>query len=54
MTEGGGAINGREYSQHAMERMAPDTPQVRAELSKRAEKAAEQLGYKLVLYPVSF
>lgn len=46
MTEGGGVINGREYSQHAMERMAPDTPQVRAELSRRAEKAAEQLGYK--------
>lgn len=29
-----------------MERMAPNTPQVRAELSRRAEKAAEQLGYK--------
>ena len=38
MTEGGGVINGREYSQHAMERMAPDTPTVRAELSRRAEK----------------
>lgn len=37
MVEGGGTINGREYSQHAMERMAPDTPQVRAELSRRAE-----------------
>lgn len=24
MVEGGGAINGREYSQHAIERMAPD------------------------------
>ena len=47
MTEGGGVINGREYSQHALERMAPDTPQVRAELSRRAEKAAEQLGYKV-------
>ena len=47
MTEGRGVINGREYSQHAMERMAPDTPQVRAELSRRAEKAAEQLGYKV-------
>lgn len=46
MTEGGGVIKGREYSRHAMERMAPDTPQVRAELSRRAEKAAEQLGYK--------
>ena len=41
MTEGGGVINGREYSQHAMERMAPDTPTVRAELSRRAEKAAQ-------------
>ena len=28
MTEGGGIINGKEYSQHAMERMAPDTPSV--------------------------
>ncbi len=46
MPEGIGVINGREYSQHALERMAPDTPQVRAELSRRAEKAAEQLGYK--------
>ena len=46
MTEGGGVIKGREYSQHAMERMAPNTPQVRAELSRRAEKTAEQLGYK--------
>ena len=44
MVEGGGTINGREYSQHAMERMAPDTPQVRAELSRRAEKSATQRG----------
>ena len=41
MKEGGGIINGREYSQHAMERMAPDTPSVRAELSRRAEALAE-------------
>lgn len=27
--------------------MAPDTPQVRAELSRRAEKLAKQLGYKI-------
>ena len=47
MTEGGGVINGREYSQHAMERMAPDTPTVRAELSKRAEKAAQQKGLEV-------
>ena len=38
MTEGGGVINGREYSQHAMERMAPDTPTVRAELSSVLKK----------------
>lgn len=47
MVDGGGKINGREYSQHAMERMAPDTPQVRAELSRRAEKAATQRGLKV-------
>ena len=47
MVEGGGTINGREYSQHAMERMASDTPQVRAELSRRAEKSATQRGLKV-------
>ena len=47
MAEGGGKINGREYSQHAMERMAPNTPTVRAELSRRAEKAAEAKGLKV-------
>ena len=47
MVEGGGTINGREYFQHAMERMAPDTPQIRAELSRRAEKAATQRGLKV-------
>lgn len=47
MTEGGGVINGREYSQHAIERMVPDTPSVRAELSRCAEKAAEQHGHKV-------
>ena len=47
MPEGGAVINQREYSQHALERMAPDTLQVRAELSRRAERKAEQLGYKL-------
>ena len=46
MKEGGGVINGREYSEHAMERMAPDTPAVRAELSRRAQKKAKQLGLK--------
>lgn len=47
MTEGGGIINGREYSQHAMERMAPDTPSVRAELSRRAEALAELKGLQV-------
>lgn len=47
MTEGGGIINGREYSQHAMERMAPDTPSVRAELSRRAERLAESKGLQI-------
>ena len=32
MPIGGKYINGRKYSQHALERMAPDAPQVRAEL----------------------
>ncbi len=47
MTEGGGIINGREYSQHAMERMAPDTPAVRAELSRRAETLAKSKGLQV-------
>ena len=47
MTEGGGIINGREYSRHAMERMAPDTPSVRAELSRRAEALAESEGLQV-------
>ncbi|MGG0516193.1 S-layer protein [Bacillus pseudomycoides] len=37
MPRGGGVINGRKYSEHALERMAPDTIQVRAELEKRAK-----------------
>ena len=32
MPIGGKYINGRKYSQHALERMVPDAPQVRAEL----------------------
>lgn len=47
MIEGGGKINGREYSQHAMERMAPDTPSVRAELSRRADKLAKSKGIEV-------
>lgn len=44
--KGGGEINGRNYSQHALERMAPDTPEVKATLTSRAIKKAEELGYK--------
>ena len=43
--EGGGKIQGVEYSQHALERMAPNTAEVRAELSTRAANKAIQLGY---------
>lgn len=46
-TEGGGTrINGRWYSEHALERMAPDTPQLRAELRTRAAARLERLGIR--------
>ncbi|WP_246140949.1 hypothetical protein [Bacillus marasmi] len=46
ISKGGGRINGRKYSQHALERMAPDIPEVRATLTNRAIKRAEDLGFK--------
>lgn len=46
LKEGGGEIGGRKYSQHALERMAPDTPEVKATLTRRATEKAEQLGYQ--------
>jgi hypothetical protein len=48
LPEGGGGaeVNGRWYSEHALERMAPDTPQVRAELEARAPARAERAGLK--------
>ena len=46
MPDGGAIINGREYSKHALERMAPDTPSVRAELSKRVDEIADKKGFK--------
>lgn len=46
ISKGGGVINGRKYSQHALERMAPDIPEVRASLTSRAIKKAEELGFK--------
>lgn len=36
MPKGGAVINGRKYTEHALERMAPKTGAVRDELSKRA------------------
>ena len=43
--DGGGMhINGRYYTEHALERMAPDTPQIRAELEARAVRRLQKLG----------
>ncbi len=44
MPESGEIINGRKYSQHALERMAPDTPEVRAEQYARATELAKEHG----------
>ena len=44
MIEGGTMINGRWYSNHSLERMAPNTPEVRAELYTRAMRRAEERG----------
>jgi uncharacterized protein YukE len=44
---GGGAwINGRWFTEHALERIAPDTPQVRAILERRALDRALAEGYQ--------
>ena len=37
-------INGRWYTEHALERMAPDTPQIRAELVSRISLRLQKLG----------
>ncbi|MGH7436541.1 MAG: hypothetical protein ACRENE_12780 [Polyangiaceae bacterium] len=43
--EGGGMrINGRWYTEHALERMAPDTIQVRAQLAARAAARLRRFG----------
>ena len=47
MPKAGKYINGRYYTCHALERMAPDTIEVRAKLSRRAEKLASKKGYEL-------
>lgn len=44
MSVGRGNINGRRYSQHAMERMAPNIPEDKAELYQRATKIAKEKG----------
>ncbi len=46
MNPHGSVINGREYSGHALERMAPNTPEVQAELHKRVAKRAKDSGEK--------
>ncbi|UFJ41428.1 hypothetical protein LOK74_02510 [Brevibacillus humidisoli] len=46
MPRGGTEIGGRRYSEHALERMAPDTIQVRAELEKRALEKGLKPGTK--------
>ncbi len=46
MPKGGGTIGGRKYSEHALERMAPNTPEVRAELTTRAYQRATESGLK--------
>ena len=45
MPKGGKVINGRYYTQHALEIMAPDTLSVREELISRAKDIANKLGY---------
>lgn len=42
----GATINGRWYTEHALERMAPRTPEVMAELEVRMLVRAEKAGYK--------
>lgn len=44
---GGALINGRWYTEHALERMAPNTPQVMAKLASRFLERAEIVFKKL-------
>lgn len=46
MPKGSSNIGGRKYSEHALERMAPDNIQVRAELEKRAVNKGLKPGTK--------
>ena len=45
LNKNGATINGRKYSGHALERMAPDTPDIRAQLHTRAQEIAKGKGY---------
>jgi hypothetical protein len=45
LNKNGATINGRKYSGHALERMAPDTPDIRAQLHTRAQEIAKSKGY---------
>lgn len=47
LNKDGATINGRKYSGHALERMAPDTPEIRAQLNTRAQEIAKSKGYVL-------
>lgn len=44
LNENGANINGRIYSRHALERIAPNTPEVRAQLHTRAQSIAKRKG----------
>ena len=43
--QGGAYINGRRYTEHALERMAPRTPEVIADLERRAIERARAEGF---------
>lgn len=45
--KGGRIINGRWFTEHALERMAPNTPQVMAQLETRALGRAHTIGLKI-------
>ena len=44
---GGGIYNGRRYTEHALERMAPETPEVLELLQVRALKRAQRVGLEV-------
>ncbi|EQC3735116.1 TPA: hypothetical protein ACSZAJ_11745 [Listeria monocytogenes] len=45
LNKNGAIINGLKYSGHALERLAPDTPAIRAQLNTRAQEIAKGKGY---------